>query len=126
MSMVIAETCINRGNCPNQAIAARDNVYVIRQSAVSSRRPKDCAGPCDFTIAVPPEYSEGHFGKRVGAMGDRPSRRHGDVERGGRARGPPLRHAGKHGERPRGAPDPESRSRHSYFFVFSKRGRYWP
>ena len=43
MSMAIAETCINCGNCepacPNQAIAAGDNIYVI-----SHERCTECVG----------------------------------------------------------------------------------
>jgi ferredoxin len=46
MSMVITETCINCGNCepdcPNQAISAGDNLYVI-----AHERCTECVGAFD-------------------------------------------------------------------------------
>jgi len=51
MAMVITETCINCGNCeptcPNQAIAARDNLYVIHHE-----RCTECAGAFDSPQCV--------------------------------------------------------------------------
>jgi ferredoxin len=51
MSMVITETCINCGNCeppcPNDAISAGDNLYVV-----ASERCTECVGAFDTPQCV--------------------------------------------------------------------------
>jgi ferredoxin len=68
MAMVIHEDCINCGNCepacPNQAIKAGENIYVI-----ASERCTECAGafdvpqcvdvcPIEGCITIDPAHSE--------------------------------------------------------------------
>jgi ferredoxin len=68
MAMVITETCINCGNCeptcPNQAISAGDNIYLINRErcteCVGAFDSPQCVDACPVSdcIIVDPAFTE--------------------------------------------------------------------
>ena len=133
MSMVIAEACINCGNCkpacPNQAISAGDNIYVIAHGRCTERvgafdKPQ-CVDACPISdcISIRPTPSRRRSFSR--ATTSCTATKAGAPPAGGDG-------AGRAQSRPRGsrrsleAVGRVRGERRLYFFGFSKRDLYWP